>query len=73
MIVDWDEQLERARHVLRMDGQFIGSLNDEEYNEACFLIEHGYARREFRGAGGLMGLAIFRITEEGRKLLNRPH
>ena len=43
----------------RMDGLYAGQMKPEEYEP---LIEAGYLRRSFEGAGGFLGLSKLRYV-----------
>jgi len=55
-----DENVDARRTVQSLDGLYVGQLDAEEMLAFNIGIREGFACREFRGAGGLLGLAKVR-------------
>jgi len=49
-----------AAELARLDGLFVGMLNEAELEAFEVAVKQGKARREYSGASGFMGLAKVR-------------
>lgn len=46
----------------RMEGMFVGQLNEHELRVFNNAVAKGWAERSYEGGGGLMGLAKVRLV-----------
>lgn len=61
---------EDACFMRRVEGLFVGQLDDDELRFFRGLCRDGLMTRSYDGAGGLMGLAKAVLTHPGRQALD---
>lgn len=54
--------MNRWSELSRLDGLFVGMLDDAETRLFDEAVEAGIARRSYEGGGGFMGLAKVRVN-----------